>query len=263
MSAWRWGVFKVSQFVATGLILVTRALAYATAGALTTQELGRASAGRWSDFGMNEAYVLSGLFMWEENFYGRFLKREDHILIVGSGSGRDLIGLRRAGYRADGLEPSAKAVALARTMLTKAGVEADFHVGWIETTPITDKYDVFIFSWYCYSYICDRATRIGALRAATRHLAPGGRIILSYTVTEPVTRYLPRGVAERVGRLTGTDWRPLPTDIIMFEHGGLHFEHQFLPGEIEYEVASVGLRIAAHQVGADGLIMLMAAALRP
>jgi len=40
--------------------------------------------------------------------------------------------------------------------------------------PITEKYDVFIFSWYCYSYIPDRATRISALRAASRHLAPGG-----------------------------------------------------------------------------------------
>jgi len=130
--------------------------------------------------------------------------------------------------------------------------------GWIETTPITEKYDVFIFSWYCYSYIPDRGTRVGALRAASKHLAPGGRIILSYTVTEPVTRYLPRAVAARVGRLAGADWTPLPTDIIMFEHGGLHFEHQFLPGEIEYEVQEAGLRIAAHQVGDDGLIMLMA-----
>ena len=258
MSAWRWGVYRVSYYVGRGLIRAARLLAYATAGVLTRKELGRAAAGRWSDFGIDETYVLSGLFTWEENFYFRFLKPDDHILIVGAGSGRDLIGLRRAGYNADGLEPSATAVALARTMCAKAGVQAEFQVGWIETTEITEKYDVFIFSWYCYSYICDRATRIAALRAASKRLSPGGRIILSYTVTEPVTRYLPRGAAARLGRLTGTDWSPLPTDIIMFEHGGLHFEHQFLPGEIEYEVASAGLRIAAHQVGDDGLIMLMA-----
>ena len=77
-------------------------------------------------------------------------------------------------------------------------------------------------------------------------------------MTEPVTRYLPRAVAARVGRLAGVDWTPLPTDVIMFEHGGLHFEHQFLPGEIEYEAQAAGLTIAAHQVGDDGLIMLMA-----
>jgi SAM-dependent methyltransferase len=258
MSPWRWAVYKVSYYVGRALIRAARILAYATAGVLTKRELGRASAGRWSDFGIDETYVMSGLFTWEENFYFRFLKPDDHVLIVGAGSGRDLIGLRKAGVNADGLEPSETAVGLARTMCAKAGVQADFHTGWIETATIPEKYDVFIFSWYCYSYICDRATRVGALRGASKHLAPGGRIILSYTVTEPVTRFLPRAVAERVGRVTGTDWSPLPTDIIMFEHGGLHFEHQFLPGEIESEVLEAGLRIKAHQVGDDGLIMLMA-----
>src|SRR5438094_471755 len=156
MSAWRWGVYRVSYYVGRGLIRAARLLAYATAGVLTRKELGRAAAGRWSDFGIDETYVLSGLFTWEENFYFRFLKPDDHVLIVGAGSGRDLIGL------------------------------------------------------------------------------------------------------PRVGRPAGVDWTPLPTDVIMFEHGGLHFEHQFLPGEIEYEAQSAGLTIAAHQVGDDGLIMLMA-----
>ena len=109
MFAWRWGVFLVSYYVGRGLIRAARLLAYATAGLLTRRELGRATAGRWSDFGIDETYVLSGLFTWEENFYFRFLKPDDHILIVGAGSGRDLIGLRRAGYNADGLEPSATA----------------------------------------------------------------------------------------------------------------------------------------------------------
>ncbi|HZF05531.1 MAG TPA: hypothetical protein VE932_14465, partial [Patescibacteria group bacterium] len=97
MSAWRWGVYRVSYYVGRGLIRAARILAYATAGVLTRKELGRAAAGRWSDFGIDETYVLSGLFTWEENFYFRFLKPDDHILIVGAGSGRDLIGLRRAG----------------------------------------------------------------------------------------------------------------------------------------------------------------------
>jgi SAM-dependent methyltransferase len=258
MSAWRWGVFRGSQFLASGLMLVTRALAYATAGVLTKKELGRASAGRWSDFGMNEPYVLSGLFMWEETFYFRFLKPDDHILIVGSGSGRDLIGLRRAGYHADGLEPSEKAVRLARAMLTKTGVEAEVRLGWIETAPIAGPYDVFIFSWYCYSYIADRATRISALRAAAAHLAPGGRILLSYTVCEPVTRRLPRAIAAGLVRLTGSDWTPEATDVVYFERGGLHFEHQFVPGEAEEEARAAGLKVLHHQCGDDGFLALTA-----
>jgi len=82
MSAWRWGVYRVSYYVGRGLIRAARLLAYATAGVLTRKELGRAAAGRWSDFGIDETYVLSGLFTWEENFYFRFLKPDDHVLIV-------------------------------------------------------------------------------------------------------------------------------------------------------------------------------------
>jgi SAM-dependent methyltransferase len=258
MAGWRWGLFRVSHFVASGFLLVTRALAYATAGALTTKELGRAAAARWSGFGMDEAYILSGLFTWEENFYTRFLKPDDHILIIGSGSGRDLIGLRRAGYRADGLEPSAKAVALARVMLAKAGVEAEVRVGGIETAPLDRAYDVFLFSWYCYSYIPSRPVRVAALRAAGAHLAPGGRILVSYTVCDPVARKLPRAVAAGVARLTGSGWTPHTTDVLYFEGGGLHFEHQFVPGEMEEEARAAGLKVLAHQSGDDGLIALTA-----
>jgi len=63
------GVYRVSYYVGRGLIRAARILAYATAGVLTRKELGRAAAGRWSDFGIDETYVLSGLFTWEENFY--------------------------------------------------------------------------------------------------------------------------------------------------------------------------------------------------
>src|SRR5437762_6735182 len=62
MSAWRWGVYRVSYYIGRGLIRAARILAYATAGVLTRKELGRAAAGRWSDFGIDETYVLSGLF---------------------------------------------------------------------------------------------------------------------------------------------------------------------------------------------------------
>src|SRR5207247_137166 len=62
MSAWRWGVYRVSYYIGRGLIRAARILAYATAGVLTRKELGRAAAGRWSDCGIDETYVLSGLF---------------------------------------------------------------------------------------------------------------------------------------------------------------------------------------------------------
>jgi SAM-dependent methyltransferase len=78
----------------------------------------------WEDFGQTESHVLSGLMPWEHEFYSRFLKPQDDILIVGCGSGRDLIALRRAGHRVVGLEVAPRAAAVARAMLKKHGLVA-------------------------------------------------------------------------------------------------------------------------------------------
>src|SRR5687767_1588655 len=181
--AWRWAVFRASHVAGTALITLTRALAYGSASLLKRDQLGRAIAGRWSKWGLDERYALLGLFGWEEPFVRPFLKPDDRILIVGSGSGREVIALRRDGYDVEGLEPAAAAAELSRGIMKKAGVEARIRIGGIETVELDGQFDLFIFSWYCYSYIAHRPTRVAALRSARAHLAPGGRIILSY-ITE-------------------------------------------------------------------------------
>jgi len=256
--AWRWAVFQVSRLVGHGLIRATRTLAYASAGLLCRDQLGRAIAGRWSQWGLDERYALMGLFGWEEPFVRRFLKPDDRILIVGSGSGREVIALRRDGYHVEGLEPAAAAAELSRDIMKRAGVEARVRIGGIETVELDGAYDLFIFSWYCYSYIAHRATRIAALRSTRAHLAPGGRIILSYITGEPIPKRLPYGVAAITARLTRAGWTPEKNDVLSFEPGGLHFEHHFAPGEVEDEARAAGLRVAALQLGDDGLIALIA-----
>jgi SAM-dependent methyltransferase len=255
---WRWAVFQVSRVLGQGLIKATRTLAYASAGLLKREQLGRAIAGRWSRWGLDERYALLGLFGWEEPFVRRFLKPDDRILIVGSGSGREVIALRRDGYNVEGLEPAATAAELSREIMKKAGVEARVRIGGIETVELDGAFDLFIFSWYCYSYIAHRATRVAALRSARAHLAPGGRIILSYIVGEPIPKHLPVTVAALAARVTDAGWTPDKNDVLSFEPGGLHFEHHFAPGEVEDEAREAGLKVAALQLGDDGLIALMA-----
>lgn len=256
--AWRWTIFQLGRLVGHGLITATRLLAYASAGLLTRDQLGRAVAGRWSRWGLDEGYALLGLFGWEEPFVRRFLKPDDRILIVGSGSGREVIALRRDGYDVEGLEPARAAAELSREIMKKAGVEARIRIGGIETVELDAVFDLFIFSWYCYSYIPHRATRIAALGAARAHLAPGGRIILSYIIGEPIPKRLPFTVAAFAARVSGAGWTPEKNDVLSFEPGGLHFEHHFGPGEVEEEARAAGLKVAALQLGDDGLIALIA-----
>jgi SAM-dependent methyltransferase len=255
---WRWATFQASRLAGHGLIAAARALAYASAGLLRRDELGRAIAGRWSRWGLDEHYALLGLFGWEEPFVRRFLKPDDRILVVGSGSGREVIALRRDGYNVEGLEPAAAAAELSREIMRKAGVDAHVRIGGIETVELDGHFDLFIFSWYCYSYIAHRATRIAALRSARAHLAPGGRIILSYIIGEPIPKRLPFAVAALAARVSGAGWTPERNDVLGFEPGGLHFEHHFGPGEVEDEARAAGLKVAALQLGDDGLIALIA-----
>lgn len=255
---WRWAAFGVSHRVGRTLIALTRTLTYASAGLLRREELGRAVAGRWSRWGLDERYALLGLFGWEEPFVRRFLKPDDRILVVGSGSGREVIALRRDGYAVEGLEPAAPTAELSREIMTKIGVDARVRIGGIETVELDGTFDVFLFSWYCYSYIPQRATRVAALRSARAHLAPGGRILLSYIVGEPVPRRAPVQVAALVARATRSGWTPERNDVLGLEPGGLHFEHHFAPGEIEEEAGAAGLRVAALQLGDDGLVALSA-----
>lgn len=255
---WRWALFVASRAVGRALFTVTRALTYGSAGLLTRDQLGRAIAGRWSQWGLDEGYALLGLFGWEEPFVRRFLKPDDRILVVGSGSGREVIALRRDGYSVEGLEPAAAAAELSREIMRKAGVDARIRIGGIETVELDGQFDLFIFSWYCYSYIAHRPTRIAALRSARAHLAPGGRIILSYIVGEPIPKRVPVALAALAARASRAGWTPEKNDVLSFEPGGLHFEHHFAPGEVEDEARMAGLKVAALQLGDDGLIALIA-----
>lgn len=221
-------------------------LVYAAAGLVTTEQMAALVTRRWSDFGADRPHVLAGLERWETEFYRRFLTPGERVLVVGCGSGRELIALRREGYRADGVEPAAPAVARARAVLAELAIEGDVHLGCMETTPPAGTWEACIFSWHCYSYIPERARRVAALRAARDRLPATGRILLSYVRRGAPPRRLPRMITATMARLSGSARRPEATDVVELQAGGLHFEHQFVPGEIEAEARAARLRVVHH-----------------
>lgn len=258
MGSWRLAVFVSLQRLARVLELGARALVCLGAGALRRDQLNRALTERWQEYGTDEATALSGLMLWEREFYDRFLKPDDEILVVGCGTGRDLIAFLQAGYRAHGLEPASRAAASARMTLARLGLSARITVGRIETTAIDQPFDVYVFSCYCYSYIPQRATRVAVLRAVAERLKPGGRILLCCVTCNRPPHPLPRALTRGVAWLTRAGWRSEPTDMIWPGAPGLHFEHQFGPGEIEEEAHAAGLRVVFQDRG-QGLAALMRA----
>lgn len=235
---------------------------YLAVGVMRRETLERHIRGDWQHFGIqqSEHEIASGLFPWERDFYAPFLRPGDRILVVGCGSGRDLIALRQMGHQVAGLDPVAECVALTRERLAARGLDATLYTGRIETLTLPQRFDVFIFSWFCYGYIPQRRTRMDILRKAKEHLLPGGRILITYIPRDPPPRRLPVRLARLAARLTGSDWRPEDGDLVYARHDVpfVHFEHRFLPGEIETEARDAGLRVAFHDAAGDGNLVLTA-----
>jgi SAM-dependent methyltransferase len=236
---------------------------YTAAGTMRLEDLRRAIAREWEDAGARESerYVSSfGLTDWEQELYPRFLRREDRILVVGCGTGRDLVALLQRGYRADGLDLSSGCTATARDVLAKRGLEADVLTGDIATVTLPRRFDAFVFSAFCYSLIPHADARIAALRRVTEHLTPGGRILISYIPCDPLPSRIPIRLTQAVARLSGSDWRPEYGDILFLASRGKridHFEHRFPPGEFEREARAADAALLFHDPG-DATAVLVA-----
>jgi len=261
MRGWRVAPYIVLWAAARALELAGRSAMYAGAGLLRLSDLHGAIARTWAKFGRNEDAIFSGFMTWEEALYGRFLKPDDQIFLIGCGTGRDVIAFLRRGHRVTGIDPATGALDLAREMLVRERLTAELYAGSIETAPVPGSFDAFIFSWYCYAYIPQAGTRIAVLRKLKAHLNPGGRILISYLPVFDPPRRLPIRVAQLVARLTGSGWHPEFGDVLgpaSGDPGAIHYEHHFTKAEFEGEARAAGLTILFHQVTDDGTAVLTA-----
>jgi SAM-dependent methyltransferase len=259
MLDWRAAAFALFSSAARVLDVAGRASLYLAVGTLRRRALSDAITRTWDEFSRSESEILSGLMPWENAWYERVLKPDDHILLIGCGAGRDLIALLERGYRVDGLDVSAQAVALARRMLEPRKFSAELYVGAIEELVPPGTFDAVIFSWFCYGYIPERRARIGALRNVGRLLSPGGRILISYVVAERPPRALPIALTRLAVRLTRSDWQPEVGDVlgpITADRRAISYEHQFSAGELEREADAAGLIVLSHERGDVGTAVL-------
>lgn len=200
----------------------------------------------FADFFLSDREIIEGLMPWEQRLYGH-IRPGERVLLVGCGSGRDLLPLLELGCEVVGVEPAAQPLARARETLAGRGLTAWLVGGFFEDIDLTGTFDVISFSYFCYSYIPVRSRRIDVLRKARRHLAAGGKMLVSY-VDEPKRG---RGRAVRIAQLCGAmvraDWRLEAGDRVRLGSAGtptFGYEHAFTPGELGDEAREAGLRVA-------------------
>ena len=174
----------------------------------------------------------------------RFVSGGAHILLVGCGSGRDLLVLAARGYVVTGVDPAGDALDTARRRLAERQLSATLIAGFFEDVPLSGRFDAISFS-SSYSYIPESRRRIEALRKAAAHLAPNGHILLTYQVSRQPHR-APVAFARVIGALTRSDWRFEPGDLVRVLNGGgrtIDYLHVFSKGGIDAEAAAAGLRV--------------------
>src|SRR5437870_3504912 len=139
MRGWHTMPYTFLRGAARAFELASSALTHLAAGTLRLQDLRGAIVNAWEEFGRSEELIRSGLMPWERALYDRFLKVEDRILVVGCGTGRDLIALLKLGYRVEGLDVGPRAIALARRILEKEGLSTALHTGPIEAVALPGR----------------------------------------------------------------------------------------------------------------------------
>jgi SAM-dependent methyltransferase len=251
-------LFRLAQ----SLERLGRALHWAIVGSLTREDLDSMSADAWKTFGRDEAFVASGLLAWESAAYGEFIRRTDRILLIGSGSGRDLLALRQAGHEVVGVEQSPAPTAQAHALLARHGLTASIVEARFEQAAIPGAFDAIVFSWFSYCHILGTDARVAALRKALAHLAPDGRVLVPYVTIDPPLARRGIEVARAAGWLTRSDWRAEPADAFYAstEREPVYtYQHSFAKGDVEAEAARAGAEVLAVRRFPDASIAVLTA----
>jgi SAM-dependent methyltransferase len=242
------GLFRLAEF----LNRASHVCRSAAAGTLKMRELRDRIRHSWEDFRSGDFDVAEGLTNWEKETVERFFRPGERVLVVGSGSGRELLALTTMGYQAIGVEPATLASAIARRVLAARGHPCDVIDGFIEDVALPGAFDVIVFSSYAYGLIPESRRRIDVLRKVAAHLAHDGRIVISYWIR--ADRAMPARAVRAMAWMTRSDWHPEAGDVI----DNSQYDHLFTPEEISSEAVSAGLQVVFHGKINDSPVLVVA-----
>jgi SAM-dependent methyltransferase len=215
---------------------VSQGLLYFAGGTLRLADLQGMSRLYWRTVD-EDNNSLQGLEPWELKTYGQVVRPRDGLLIVGCGTGRDLIPFVEAGHRIVGVEPSRERLAILRRILQERGHSVELVEGFIEDVHLAGTFDV-----------PDALRRIAVLRDLSRRLNSDGRIVLAYRKRTRSWTASGTRLARLGARLTRSDWSPQPYDVISFVDAAIvRYEHWFTAEELEDEARRAGLDVVSNE----------------
>lgn len=230
---------------------------YLAAGTLRVGEMKDSIRRTWQDFYEAHADTDIGFLPWEEELVERFVPANTRLLLIGCGSGRDLVAFAQRGCDVTGVEPAAAALELARRALADRGLSATLVQGFFDDVTLAGGFDVAIFSYYCYASIPESRRRIACLQQAAALLKPGGCVVLSHACQSVRPRRIAIGLARAMGALSRSDWRIEAGDLVWDNRtsaAAYSYTHAFDAGELARETTAAGLDVVFHRETRDHVV---------
>lgn len=183
---------------------------------------------------------------WEEDVLTHHMSSPGTVLVLGTGVGRESIGIAQHGYRVVGLELHFDALHWAIQRATARGASVWFLQASFLAIPLTPaSVDYILLPSVMYSAIPGKLQRQTWLRSLRTSLKPQGRAILNFMVDrepESTTQRLTRALAGHIIKLPGANKSYQPGDTCHQSH----FLHIFtIEEELRSEVSETGATIHA------------------
>lgn len=241
------------------------------------------------DLGAREHYLDAALYdheyrrrradvRWYVELAQRLLGPSGRILELGAGTGRVTVPLARAGYQVTALdhEPAMLAGLDERRRKLPAAVAARITpvLGDLRGFALGRRFDLIIAAFNVVEHLYTRVEVDACLRAARRHLRPGGH--LAFDVQLPDPSWLARDASRRWARTrfthpvtgealyysTNHDYDPVSQIVVIRlyytperrgrERVVVLSQRKFFPAELEALVAHAGLRMVERHGDFDG-----------
>jgi len=193
----------------------------------------------------SEAYLNSGLSIWERVAIFRYFPNGGNVLVAAAGAGREMLALAEAGFRVDGFDCCAPLVEMGRNEFKSQGVDAN-----IQHAPPSDvpdglrSYDAVLVGFSGYMYIPSRMRRISFLRKLSKLLKPNSPLMISFTEgTYGRRRTWTAKIGTAIRKLRGAE--PVEEGDTLKDG----FQHHFLPEQVASEFDEAGLDLEYYSGG--------------
>ncbi|MEO0537624.1 MAG: SAM-dependent methyltransferase [Cyanobacteria bacterium P01_A01_bin.123] len=129
----------------------------------------------------DQDYNKSGFWDWERKVLDQYFCHCKHLLVGGTGGGREVLELLKSGYSVDGFECNPSLAKFANDLIKSEGFLSE--IIWVERDqcPMNHrKYDGIIVGWGAYMLIQGRTQRILFLKNLKSQIKEKSPILLSF-----------------------------------------------------------------------------------